>query len=666
MNFLNPIEILNLDNYPLQEVNEAIIRNTKRKFFTELHLDHNDELKIHDNIYSKSDCEKAIEKLSNESDLSFYYYLVKQENDLNIFLYNGDITFIETYVKKELHNDEDFINFINPFFAISFDKALLTAFTSNDKLLLQEVLTTKQLFSNNYINQAYNSLTQHLKRNITDIQELETKFSDESYELKEDEAEKTYAKIKQTFPYELLNLLPLEQFQSTINRIAERINFMQLKFGDLYSTKLKILSHIIKLKTNSSDTKDFNGNYDIVKSRYEKQLEEEKNAPILKQYSVALKEIDKLTDEVDANTIKAKDAINKISNLINVNSLNSLSSFADEIRNQIGYSVRSLAISCWNKQKDIQSALVSIKLALSINVSDTAKDKFTTDLVDLEEIKGEREKKGEPISEAPSLSTTNGIGTTIYSDTLYFVVFHIPILPIARYNCVPTGSGYRFLGKLKLHQWQKIWQWGLPLGIILWIIIASFIDSNKSNSGYNYTTSTNPQIEQPVISKDNSTEPLPPLPAYNTVYMKNGNISGCEKYKPRYDETLNNRLEISVSATSDAALKLINIDSRKCVRFVYINAGSNYTIRNIPEGKYFTKIAYGNEWKVKEGEANCTGKFSKNVIYKKGDNILDYNIVEEGTRRRIPSYSLELYTTIKTGSDSTYSTNKINEDDFDN
>jgi hypothetical protein len=67
-----------------------------------------------------------------------------------------------------------------------------------------------------------------------------------------------------------------------------------------------------------------------------------------------------------------------------------------------------------------------------------------------------------PITSAPSLTTFNGIGFTLYgkSDyvhsnrshiaTYYFVFFAIPIFPIARYRVIVTSAGYRFIGKAKL------------------------------------------------------------------------------------------------------------------------------------------------------------------------------------------------------------------------
>jgi hypothetical protein len=83
-----------------------------------------------------------------------------------------------------------------------------------------------------------------------------------------------------------------------------------------------------------------------------------------------------------------------------------------------------------------------------------------------------------PISSAPSLSTINGIGFKLYGSTnknpangsymatYYFAVLFIPIFPIARYRVIPTGAGYRFLGKGPLRPFDK-WHLAVSIGLIV-------------------------------------------------------------------------------------------------------------------------------------------------------------------------------------------------------
>ena len=87
-----------------------------------------------------------------------------------------------------------------------------------------------------------------------------------------------------------------------------------------------------------------------------------------------------------------------------------------------------------------------------------------------------------PIKSAPSLFTINGIGVTLYGNsdknpsdgsymaTYYLVFFFIPVLPLARYRVIPTGGGYRFIGKGWLRAFDK-WHIAISLGLIALMFI---------------------------------------------------------------------------------------------------------------------------------------------------------------------------------------------------
>ncbi|MBM3185207.1 MAG: Hsp70 family protein [Bacteroidetes bacterium] len=79
-----------------------------------------------------------------------------------------------------------------------------------------------------------------------------------------------------------------------------------------------------------------------------------------------------------------------------------------------------------------------------------------------------------PIESAPKLYTINGIGTKIYDDTLYFVIFFIPFFAISRYSLEKQNENmFIFYGRLNLHNWQVIWN--CFVFIILFIIFLVII-----------------------------------------------------------------------------------------------------------------------------------------------------------------------------------------------
>ncbi|MFV5694673.1 hypothetical protein ACM55G_04430 [Flavobacterium sp. LB3P122] len=142
----------------------------------------------------------------------------------------------------------------------------------------------------------------------------------------------------------------------------------------------------------------------------------------------------------------------------------------------------------------------------------------------------------------------------------------------------------------------------------------------------------------------------------------NGQLSSCYNYKPKKGN-IKNRLEVIVGGGTDVSLKIMNIETEKCIRYVFINSGSTYSIDYIPEGEYYLKIAYGKNWLSKIENGQCIGKFIKNPMYEKGDDILNFNIQRDSKGRNIPSYQLSL-DVVSNGVSNSFNSQNISESDF--
>ena len=108
---------------------------------------------------------------------------------------------------------------------------------------------------------------------------------------------------------------------------------------------------------------------------------------------------------------------------------------------------------------------------------------------------------------------------------------------------------------------------------------------------------------------------------------------------------------------------ILNLNTEKCVRYVFINSGSTYTIRNIPEGRYYLKIAYGKNWLSIVENGQCIGKFIRNPMYEKGEDIMDFNIKNTAQGYSIPSFKLEL-DVLSTGVNNSFNSKNISESEF--
>ena len=100
------------------------------------------------------------------------------------------------------------------------------------------------------------------------------------------------------------------------------------------------------------------------------------------------------------------------------------------------------------------------------------------------------------------------------------------------------------------------------------------------------------------------------------------------------------------------------------VRVTYINSNATQFIRNIPEGEYYLKIAYGKEWPDTPETGKKFGTFTKNALYEHSQQILDFNTVKTSKGINVPSYNLALDLLPSGGGYSTGSKDDISATDF--
>ena len=203
------------------------------------------------------------------------------------------------------------------------------------------------------------------------------------------------------------------------------------------------------------------------------------------------------------------------------------------------------------------------------------------------------------------------------------------------------------------------------------LAIAIFFNScSNNNSSKNYLTPENGDLnntftaEQELTSEQKIQKEKQQLisEGWEEKEMENGLMPSCYNFKPKSDKSIENRLEINVGGGTDVVVKLMHEKSDKCIRYVYIKSRSTYHIRNIPQGKYYLKIAYGKEWISKIDNNQCVGKFMRNPMYEKGEDIMDFTIQKTHDGYKIPSFSLSL-DVVSSNLSNSFSSHNISETD---
>lgn len=154
------------------------------------------------------------------------------------------------------------------------------------------------------------------------------------------------------------------------------------------------------------------------------------------------------------------------------------------------------------------------------------------------------------------------------------------------------------------------------------------------------------------------------IAGYESSNIEKGNMPNCYNFKPIYS-SVDNYLQINVGNNTDVAVKVMNAESEDCIRFVYVNSNSSFKIKNIPEGIFYLKIAYGQDWYSKNENGQCIGKFITNPLYEKGEDLMDFNIQRTARNTNTPSFQLDL-DVITTDYINSFDTKNISEDEFNN
>ena len=282
MQYINPIEILKLSNVAdSSQIDSDTIKKAKRRLFADIDLSDDGHYNYYGLKLSKGDCEKAINELSNKDLKEFYLYLISNIK-LNEFLVNGNEILFDSFKQDSIFNLPDFVNFISPYYAQKFDKALSCAFEDENVGLLKSILKTSFLISHNNINTAYKSVSNSLNTKLLELSKIHTNIKNEESVYNDDDIHEVVELVTKYFPAKTLNCLP-NYFQSQILKIANEINYLNVSIWDNFdNTQVSqdLLEHILTLNIDGLNKPTFEKNYLIVKRKNIERTNIKKKLPL--------------------------------------------------------------------------------------------------------------------------------------------------------------------------------------------------------------------------------------------------------------------------------------------------------------------------------------------------------------------------------------------------
>lgn len=621
MQYINPVEILQLSNVAdSSQIDSDTIKKAKRRLFADIDLSDDGHYDYYGLQLSKGDCEKAINELSNNDLKEFYLYLTSNKK-LNEFLVNGNESVFDSFKQDSIFKLPDFINFISPYYAPKFDKALSSAFEDEDVELLKSILKTSFLISQNNVNTAYKGVSNILQNRLIEVSEIRTDIKNEESVYDDDDIHEVVDLVTDYFPTDPLNCLP-NYFQSQILKIANEINYLNVAIWDNFdNTQVSqdLLEHILTLNIDGLNKPTFQKNYEIVKRKNQERIEEERNAPILRRYAGYLIQSKSKLEEIENKTLTPSSLLSWVNSSISIADVNRLPRTFDEIKNQVALSLRAMSVEVWNSYSNID---VSIDLINKANSITGLKSETQENLLDAKKQLTELKTKIDIANLVRQRTASTPTSTTITART------------------TSSSSSDNNSGCL----------WLIGIAVVIGIIVA-ISNSNESSSSYN-DNSTNNSYTNPSTnnSSDNSynsptttpvEEYIPPVESeYKGNQLKDGAspLDGCFG-KGVYSG--NATLTIDNGGSSDAIVCLYSIENGRTIRNEYVRKNSSFTMSNIAQGTYKIRVFYGNDWNpTLTNSCGTKGNFESDVHFSEFDGTEYF----EDSDRGYTTATITLYT----------------------
>lgn len=121
-----------------------------------------------------------------------------------------------------------------------------------------------------------------------------------------------------------------------------------------------------------------------------------------------------------------------------------------------------------------------------------------------------------------------------------------------------------------------------------------------------------------------------------------------------------NYFDIVMGSGCNVAVKIMDLRTDKCIRYVYVAENTTTTVQEIPQGVYYLKLAYGYDWMEIKTEDGKHGKFTRNISYERSQETFDFGA--KNSRKEI-NYRLEI-NAVDSKLENNFLTSSINEDEF--
>lgn len=121
-----------------------------------------------------------------------------------------------------------------------------------------------------------------------------------------------------------------------------------------------------------------------------------------------------------------------------------------------------------------------------------------------------------------------------------------------------------------------------------------------------------------------------------------------------------NYFDITMGEGYSVAVKIVDAQTDKCIRYAIVPENSTTTVTQIPQGRYYLKLAYGRDWMELHTDSVIIGKFTRNAFYEKSREYYDFG--KKNSMQEI-NYELRINVREEAGMNN-FETSPISEEEF--
>jgi hypothetical protein len=362
-NFINPFDLLEIET-----TDSDTIKKAKRRKLADIEL--NDGfLEIGNQKVSRSEFIKLVDELDDNKTKNMYFF-IKRDAHLNKLLLNNDVRFFFLYQPHKAYQNQDFINFISPYFAESFSQLLLKAFKTGNSSHVNKLFSVPLLVNQEHTDKLYKNLSRLLSEKIEELEDIKNSVGEG---IDDEDVSNIMEAFESIIDIASLNSLP-SYFQKQRNDIAMMLwNIDYSIWGIIKDLQVSynIIYYALKIEIDGTTKIRLSEALKQLNDIGEKQKKTEKEQEVFQVWGDVLSEIRRATDDIEnsdisVNRISGKINKLKIKQLFSIAELNNLPDSFNEINKFIALSLKNLSVVVWNKTNDSDIAIDVIVLARKI------------------------------------------------------------------------------------------------------------------------------------------------------------------------------------------------------------------------------------------------------------------------------------------------------------